>query len=90
MPTKPPFTFTLTILLKNYYYTAQLIEQDKMRERWKVERMGERPAVFILESNRPFIRDVKKLRHRRLDWKVIEGGDNATEVEMIRGRLEGV
>ncbi len=66
------------------------IKNDRKRIRLKVEKVEETGAydkyritaknqIFVLQSNRPLFRG-KGLMHRRIDWKVIEGGFHNTHI----------
>jgi len=75
------------------------ILNDRQRIRLKVERFEDtdsfekyrvtaRNKSFVLQSNRPLLRE-KGLKHKPIDWKVIEGGfDNSHFLQKIIKEIE--
>jgi hypothetical protein len=53
-----------------YHLLCEQIAKDRMKEQYKVWNPKTPETFLILENNRPFIREVKKLKTRRIDWKV--------------------
>jgi hypothetical protein len=49
------------------------VHKDKKVERYKVIPPANHDKYMIIENNRPFIREVKGLKKRRIDWKLAEG-----------------
>jgi hypothetical protein len=58
---------------KKYHLNWELIHKDKHIERYKITPVANPDKYMIIENNRPFIREVKGLKKRRIDWKLVEG-----------------
>jgi hypothetical protein len=58
---------------KKYHLNWEMIHKDKNIERYKVTPMVNPDKYLLIENNRPFIREVKALKKRRIDWKLVEG-----------------
>ena len=58
---------------RKYLLNWELIHQDKRIKQYKVWSVNNPDLFIILENNEPFIRVEKGLKHRRIDWKQIEG-----------------
>jgi hypothetical protein len=58
---------------KRFHLTWEMIHKDKNVERYKITPPANPDKFMIIENNRPFIREVKGLKKRRIDWKLVEG-----------------
>jgi hypothetical protein len=58
---------------KKYHLNWELIHKDKNVERYKITPIANPDKYMLIENNRPFIREVKGLKKRRIDWKLVEG-----------------
>ena len=58
---------------RNRYYNCEVILTDKITERIKV---SGRNRFIVIQSNRPLLVS-KGLKHRRIDWKIVEGDMNS-------------
>ncbi len=64
-------TFTITIRTGYKDYTLR-VERINITARSEQFRIVARNKTIVLETNRPFFRN-KGLKHRKPDWKLIEG-----------------
>lgn len=79
--------FRFRILHERRYVNliGEVIHSDKISERIKV---SGRNRSIVIQSNRPLLLS-KGLKHRRIDWKVIEGELNSPSVrELIFEEVE--
>jgi hypothetical protein len=58
---------------KRFHLQWSLVHKDKMHERYKITAQANPDKFIIIENNRPFIRELKGLKRRRIDWKQVEG-----------------
>jgi hypothetical protein len=58
---------------KKFHLNWEMTHKDKMVERYKVTPVANQEKFMIIENNRPFIQEVKGLKKRRIDWKLVEG-----------------
>ena len=65
--------FTLLQDGKTYHLVWELIHKDKRVERYRITPQANPKLEIILENNRPFIREVKKLKHKPIFWKQVGG-----------------
>jgi hypothetical protein len=56
---------------KRFHLTWVMIYKDKMVERYKITPPANTDKYMIIENNRSFIREVKGLKKRRIDWKLV-------------------
>lgn len=68
-----PFVLTMPQPDKTYYLTISLESSNDRSEVYRVASVRKPHQYILVENNRPFIRVQKKLKTRRIDWKVIEG-----------------
>lgn len=66
-------SFTISQHGKTFHLTWELLDKDKRRERFKVTPRDNPTLFIILENNWPFIREVKKLKYKPIQWKQVEG-----------------
>ena len=57
---------------RTYRLTVELIYEDKDVERYKGHARKNPGKYIMLQNNRPFLRS-KNLKHKRFNWKVLEG-----------------
>jgi hypothetical protein len=55
-----------------FHLLAEQIFVDSRIQRYKIWPEKDPDKYVILENNKPLIRDKKKLKNRKIDWKVIE------------------
>jgi hypothetical protein len=55
-----------------YRLTVERIHLDKTFEQFKIYPDKDTSKFIVLQSNRPMIRG-KRLKHKAIDWKVLEG-----------------
>jgi hypothetical protein len=55
-----------------FHLLAQQIYVDARIQRYKIWPEKDPDKYVILENNKPLIRDKKKLKNRKIDWRVIE------------------
>jgi hypothetical protein len=60
---------------KRFHLQWSLVHKDKMHERYKITPLANPDKHIIIENNRPFIRELKALKSRRIDWKQVEGSN---------------
>lgn len=64
--------------------TWEIVHQDKRCRRYKVWPTNNPDKYIVVENNEPLIRGQLKLKHRRIDWKQVEGRDISNgSLEMI-------
>lgn len=73
---------------KTYRMTVELVSEDASFERYKIIAKNNPGKFIILQNNRPLIRG-KNLKHKRLNWMVVEGEiTNRTALEEVIKILE--
>ncbi|HTB52946.1 MAG TPA: hypothetical protein VK718_09255 [Ferruginibacter sp.] len=76
-------TFKIRIKYSGRWYQF-VVEQFDVDERNEKFRIIARNKIVVLQSNRPFFRS-KGIKHRKPDWKVIEGEiSNSSGLEDIQ------
>jgi hypothetical protein len=74
---------------KRFHLKWELIHKDKMVERYKITPPANPDKYLIIENNRPFIREIKGLKKRRIDWKQVEGPTKSERtLQMIIDQIE--
>jgi hypothetical protein len=66
----PPFLITVTIDRKDYRLKVELIHQTKQIQQFRVSAGG---RSIVIQTNGPLFKN-KGLKHRKGQWKLIEGG----------------
>ena len=55
-----------------YHLICQLWHADKQKEQFRISPKNNPALFFLVQNNRPLIR-AKGLKHRRINWKLVEG-----------------
>jgi hypothetical protein len=74
---------------KRFHLQWEQIHQDQRSKRFKVYPVADPDKYLILENNEPLIRGKLRLKHRRIDWKLIEGPQmNKSTLDRIIREIE--
>jgi hypothetical protein len=74
---------------KRFHLLWEQIHQDQRCRRIKVYPVANPDKYLILENNEPLIRVKLQLKHRRIDWKLIEGPQmNKSTLDRIIREIE--
>jgi hypothetical protein len=74
---------------KRFHLKWEQIHQDQRCRRIKVYPVANPDKYLILENNEPLIRVKLQLKHRRIDWKLIEGPQmNKSTLDRIIREIE--
>lgn len=81
-------TSTFTIQIKSGYKTHKIkVQHVPVDDRVEHFKLLGRNKTIVLECNRPFFRN-KGLKHRRPDWKLIEGKiDHQTSLDPVKDAI---
>lgn len=58
---------------RKFHLQWEIVHQDKRCRRYKIWPIKNPDLFIVLENNEPLIRGQLKLKHRRIDWKQVEG-----------------